>query len=135
MLMVHGANCTSKILKDIYLAKLMARRRISIVICYIAFMTRICNVCDKAFKPNQHIIWQLSGYGFVCKGCGQKFKTNNSFNRQKKTFGFPSLPQEEFLKLLHVVQQGRRGKGQFFPTPGRGKKSFTISIVNAVFGF
>ncbi len=35
MLVVHGASCPSK------MAKLMACRRISLVICYIAFKTRI----------------------------------------------------------------------------------------------
>ena len=51
-----------------------------------------CNVCDKAFKylrtPKQHIICQHSGHVFVCKGCGKKFKTKNSFKGQKKPFGF-----------------------------------------------
>ena len=41
MLVVHGASRPSKILQVRYLAKLMARRRISFVICYIAFKTRI----------------------------------------------------------------------------------------------
>ena len=39
MLVVHGASLPLKILQD--LAKLRARRRISFVICYIAFKTRI----------------------------------------------------------------------------------------------
>ena len=37
MIVVHGASCPSKILQYRYLAKLMAHRRISFVICYIAF--------------------------------------------------------------------------------------------------
>ena len=41
MLVIHGASRPSKILQDIYLAKLMARRRISFAICYITFKTRI----------------------------------------------------------------------------------------------
>ena len=41
MFMFHGASCPSKILRDRYLAKLMARRRISLAICYITFKTRI----------------------------------------------------------------------------------------------
>ena len=50
-----------------------------------------CNVCDKAVKSlqrtNQHTIWQHSGQMFAWKGCGKKFKTNNSINRTKKLFG------------------------------------------------
>ena len=46
------------------------------------------NVCDKAFKslqmPNQHKIWQYSGHGFACSGCGKKFNPNNSINRHNK---------------------------------------------------
>ena len=34
--------------------------------------------------PNQHKSWQHSSHVFVCKGCGNKFKTNNSINRHKK---------------------------------------------------
>ena len=41
MLVIHGAGRPSKILQDIYQAKLMARRRISFAICYITFKTRI----------------------------------------------------------------------------------------------
>ena len=41
MLVDHGASQPSEILPDRYLANLMARRRISFVICYIAFKTRI----------------------------------------------------------------------------------------------
>ena len=41
MLVVHGASLPLKILQDRHLAKLMARIRISCVICYIAFKTRI----------------------------------------------------------------------------------------------
>ena len=41
MVVVHGARRPSKILQDRYLAKLMARTRISFFICYIAFKTRI----------------------------------------------------------------------------------------------
>ena len=39
MLVVHGASPPMKILQD--LAKLMAHRKISFVICYIAFTTKI----------------------------------------------------------------------------------------------
>ena len=56
---VHGASRPLKILQ--YLAKLIARRRVSFVICCITFKTRIsfkkhtkgvhpCNVCEKAFQ-------------------------------------------------------------------------------------
>ena len=38
---VLGASRTIKILQDRYLAKLMAHRRISFAICYIALETRI----------------------------------------------------------------------------------------------
>ena len=38
---VHGASGPPKILQDRYLPKLMARRRISFAICYIALKTRI----------------------------------------------------------------------------------------------
>ena len=41
MLVVHGASRLSKILQDIYLAKLVAHRSISFAICYITFKTRI----------------------------------------------------------------------------------------------
>ena len=41
MFVVHGASRPSKILQDRYLAELMARKRISVVICYIPFKTRI----------------------------------------------------------------------------------------------
>ena len=34
--------------------------------------------------PNQHKSWQHSSHVFVCKGCGNTFKTNNSINRHKK---------------------------------------------------
>ena len=139
-------------LQDRYLAKLMARRWISFVIGFIAFMTRISfmlfldgisgggqstqerEVCDKAFKPlrmpNQNIIWQHSGHVVVCKICGKKFKTCKSINRYNKIFLFQGLPQEDLLQLLHVGQRGRRGKGRFCPAPGRGQTSSTILIRN-----
>ena len=41
MLVVHGAGRPLKLLQDRYLTKLMATRRISFVICYIAFKPRI----------------------------------------------------------------------------------------------
>ena len=61
MLVVHGASRPLKVLQDRYLAKLIACRWISFVICYIAFKTRIifkkhmkrvhpCNVCEKGIK-------------------------------------------------------------------------------------
>ena len=56
MLVVHGASRPSKILQDRYLAKLMALRWISFVICYIAFKTRI------SFKKHMQgvlICWHL----------------------------------------------------------------------------
>ena len=40
MLVVHGASSPSKILLDRYLAKFLARWRISFAICYITFKTR-----------------------------------------------------------------------------------------------
>ena len=54
MLVVHGASCPLKILQDRYLAKLMARRRISFVICYIAFKTRIS--FKKHMKRGAHLL-------------------------------------------------------------------------------
>ena len=54
MLVVHGACHPSKILQDRYLAKLMARRRISFVICYIAFKTRIS--FKKHMKRGAHLL-------------------------------------------------------------------------------
>ena len=41
MLVVHGGSHPSTIMQDRYVAKLMARRRISLSICYIIFKTRI----------------------------------------------------------------------------------------------
>ena len=41
MLIVHGASRKKKILQDRYLVKLLAHQRISFVICYITFKTRI----------------------------------------------------------------------------------------------
>ena len=41
MLVVHGASGPLKILQERYLKKLMAGRRVSFVICYIAFKTKI----------------------------------------------------------------------------------------------
>ena len=97
-----------------YLAKVMACRRINFVICYIVFKTKIpfkkhmkrfhpCNVGEKASKslqtPNQHIIWQHSGHVFVCKGCGKKFKTNNSINRRKKLFHFKAHHRKSFCNF------------------------------------
>ena len=41
MLVIHGASRPFKILQDIYLAKLMALRRISFAIRYITFKMRI----------------------------------------------------------------------------------------------
>ena len=46
MLVVHAAGRPSKILQDRYVAKLMARRRISFSICYINLKTRL------SFKEN-----------------------------------------------------------------------------------
>ena len=114
MVVVHGASRPSKTLQDRYLAKLMAGRRISFVICYIAFKTMIsfkkhmkrvhlCNVCEKAFMslhtPNQHIIWHHSGPVFVCKGCVKKFKTNNSINRPKKLYHFKPHHRKSFCNF------------------------------------
>ena len=41
MLVVHGASSSEKIQQDSYLVKLQAHQRISFVICYITFKTRI----------------------------------------------------------------------------------------------
>ena len=118
MVVVQRASCPSKKLQDRYLAKLMARRRISFVICYIAFNTRIslkkhmkrvhhCNKYEKSFKslqmPNQHIIWQHSGNVFVCKQQQQHQQT-------KEAVSFQASPQEFFLQLLHVGQGGGEEK-------------------------
>ena len=46
-MVVHEAGRPFKIMQDKYLAKLMARRRISFVICYSSFKTR--------FSFNEHI--------------------------------------------------------------------------------
>ena len=51
---VHGASCPSKIMQYRYLAKLMARKRISFVICYIGFKTRIS--CKKHMKRGAHLL-------------------------------------------------------------------------------
>ena len=54
MLVVHGASRPSKILQDRYLAKLMARRRISFVICYITVKARIS--FKKDMKRGAHLL-------------------------------------------------------------------------------
>ena len=54
MLMVPGASRRSKILQDRFLAKLMACSRISVVIYYIAFMTRI--TFKKHMKRGAHLL-------------------------------------------------------------------------------
>ena len=54
MLVVHGASRPSKILQDRYLAKLMARRWISFVICYIAFKSRIS--FEEHMKMGAHLL-------------------------------------------------------------------------------
>ena len=46
MLLVHGAGRPLEVLQDRYLAKLMARTRISFAICYITFKMRF------SFKEN-----------------------------------------------------------------------------------
>ena len=67
-----------------------------------------CNFCDKAFKslrtPNHHTIWQHSGYVFVYKGCGKKFKTNKINQHTQEACVLQASPQEELLQLLHVGQ-------------------------------
>ena len=105
--------------------------RITLVIYYIAFKTRIrfrkhmkradpYNV-KKAFKslqtPNQHIFWQHSGPVFVCNGCGKKFKTNNSKKlchfkpHQRKSFCNFSMwgngGGEEKDKSVQLQEEGR----------------------------
>ena len=60
MLVVHGASRPLKILQDRYLAKLMARRRISFGICYITFKTRI------SFKEHMKRIAYLLAPGPTC---------------------------------------------------------------------
>ena len=64
MLVVHGASRPSKILQDRYLAKLMARRRISFAICYITFKTRIS--FEEHMKRGAHLL--APGAGRVCEG-------------------------------------------------------------------
>ena len=54
MLVVHGASRLSKILQDKYLSKLMARGKISFVICYIAFKPRIS--FNKHMKRGAHLM-------------------------------------------------------------------------------
>ena len=56
MLVVPGAGGPSKILQDIYLAKLMARRRISFAVCYITFKTRFS---FKEYVKSGFICWHL----------------------------------------------------------------------------
>ena len=107
-----------------------------------------CNVCDKAFKslqmPSQHKVWQHSGHVFACKGCCKNFNCNNSINRHnrlvcgkphhRKSFCHFSMwgkdhywgdhPQSE-----HVGGR-RRGRGLFWPAPGRRQTSSTLSNGN-----
>ena len=54
MLVVHKASRPLKILQDRYLAKLMARRRISFVICYIALKFR--NSFNEHMKRGSHLL-------------------------------------------------------------------------------
>ena len=54
MLVVHAASHPMKILQDRYLAELMAGRRISFVICYIAFKTWIS--FKKHLKRGAHLL-------------------------------------------------------------------------------
>ena len=62
-----------------------------------------CNVCDKAFKslqmPKEHTVLHHSGHVFVYKGCGKKFKTNNSTNRHQKFFGSKPHHKKSFYNL------------------------------------
>ena len=62
MLVVHGASLPSKTLQGSYLAKLMAPSRISFVICYIDFKTRIS--FKKHTKRGSHRPEDVKG-GFV----------------------------------------------------------------------
>ena len=82
-----------------------------------------------------HTIWQPSGHVFVWKGCGKKFKTNNSINRQKKFFFVASLTTEKAFTTSPCGAKGKRGKGRFCPAPGRRQTLYTISIGNKLFGF
>ena len=81
-----------------------------------------CIVCDKAFKSlqmaNQHTNWPHSGQAFVCKGCGKKFKTNNSINRHKHFLvasltteraivTFPCGAKEENEGSVQLQEEGR----------------------------
>ena len=52
--MVHEDSDPLKILQDRYLAKLMARRRLSFGICYITFKTRISS--KKHIKRGAHLL-------------------------------------------------------------------------------
>ena len=54
MLVVHGAGGPSKILQDIYLAKLMARRWISCAVCYPTFKTRFS--FKELMKSDVHLL-------------------------------------------------------------------------------
>ena len=69
VLVVHWASCPSKILQDIYLAKLMAHIRISFVICDITFQTRIS--FKKHMKRGAHLF--APGPEDVEGGLGGKF--------------------------------------------------------------
>ena len=53
-LVVQGPSRPSKILQDRYLAELVARKRISFVICYIAFKTSIS--FKKHMKRGAHLL-------------------------------------------------------------------------------
>ena len=54
MLVIHGASCPLKILQDRYLAKLIARRRISFAICYITLKTK--NRYKEHMKKGAHLL-------------------------------------------------------------------------------
>ena len=113
-----------------------------------------CNVCDKAFKSlqiaSQYKIWQHTGNVFACRCCGKKFNPNKSkASTDTISLCVASLNTGRVWPLLHVGQGPplrrsssiwtcgvrRRGRGRFWPAPGRGRLSSTLSNGNLLCWF
>ena len=98
-----------------------------------------CNVCDRAFQslqtPNQHTIWEHSGHMFFCKGCGKKFKTNNSINRRKMVFGCKPHHRKRFCNSFMWDKGGGEEKDGSvqLQEEGRHPLPFQLKIYYLVF--
>ena len=77
-----------------------------------------------AWRPS----WQHSDHVFFQLGLWQEVKDQQQHQQTQEALWLQASSEKELLQLFHVGQGGRRGKGRFFPAPGRVQIFSTIYL-------